>query len=59
MLVLSRKAGESIKVSDSLIVKVVKIQGNRVALGFEDLNGNRLPIVRMELEDDASKTEQV
>lgn len=50
MLVLSRKAGEEIKIGENLILKVVKIPGNRVALGFEDLNGQRTTIVRMEVE---------
>jgi carbon storage regulator CsrA len=52
MLVLSRKADEKIKIGDNLVLKVVKIQGNRVALGFEDLDGNKTPIVRMELNEE-------
>jgi carbon storage regulator CsrA len=49
MLVLSRKQEELIRIGDNLILKVVKVQGNRVQLGFEDLNGARTPIVRMEV----------
>lgn len=54
MLVLSRKAGEEIRIGDSLILKVVKIHGNRVALGFVDINGNHTPIMRMEVVGDAN-----
>lgn len=49
MLVLSRKEGEKIKIGDNLILSVEKVQGNRVRVGFEDLNGTKTPIVRMEI----------
>lgn len=51
MLVLSRKQGEKIKVGENLILKIVKVQGGRVQVGFEDLSGNRTPIMRMEVLD--------
>ncbi len=49
MLVLSRKEGEKIKIGENLVLSVVKVQGNRVRVGFEDLNGIKTPIVRMEI----------
>lgn len=35
MLILSRKAGESIRIGDDIRVTVLGVQGNRVKLGFE------------------------
>ncbi|MGE0609476.1 MAG: carbon storage regulator CsrA [Pirellulales bacterium] len=35
MLVLSRKVGEKIYINDDIAVTVVRIDGNRVAIGFE------------------------
>lgn len=35
MLVLSRRSGEAIVVSDTVIVRVSRIQGNRVQLAIE------------------------
>ncbi|TWU28388.1 carbon storage regulator CsrA [Bythopirellula polymerisocia] len=35
MLVLSRKIGESIYINGKIIVKVVRINGNRVKIGIE------------------------
>lgn len=49
MLVLSRKEGEKIKIGENLVLSVVKVKGNRVSVGFEDLNGLKTPILRMEL----------
>jgi len=49
MLVLSRKPGEKIKVGENLVLTVTKVNGGRVKIGFEDLNGIKTPIVRMEL----------
>ena len=47
MLVLSRKAGESIKIGDEITVVINRISGNRVTLG---LNAPRnLRIIRGEL----------
>jgi carbon storage regulator len=48
MLVLSRKPGESIQVGHDITVTVLKVQGNRVRLGFEAPRGTR--IMRWELE---------
>ena len=52
MLVMSRKKDEWIRVSDCLRFKVSKVQGGRVQLCFEDLNGHHLKIMREELLDD-------
>jgi len=35
MLVLSRYAGESIKIGNIVTVKVVRVEGNKVKLGIE------------------------
>lgn len=35
MLVLSRRVGESLKIGDSIVVRVVYIGGNGVKLGIE------------------------
>ena len=35
MLVLSRKAGEAIRIGDSVVVKVVRIHGNRIKLAID------------------------
>ncbi|MEM7810430.1 MAG: carbon storage regulator [Planctomycetota bacterium] len=35
MLVLSRKRGEAVLVDDAISVKVVRIEGGRVVLGFD------------------------
>lgn len=35
MLVLSRKAGEQVKIGDDVTVTLTKISGNRVAIGIE------------------------
>lgn len=35
MLVLSRKEGQAVMVGDDVRVTVVRIQGNRIRLGFE------------------------
>ncbi len=48
MLVLSRKPGESIQIGNEITVTVLKVQGNRVRLGFEAPQGTR--IMRWELE---------
>jgi carbon storage regulator len=48
MLVLSRKLSEKIRIGDSVLVTVVRIDGNRVRLGIEAPQG--VPIVRQELE---------
>ncbi len=35
MLILTRKAGESLYLGDTIKVTVLKVQGNQVKLGFE------------------------
>jgi carbon storage regulator len=57
MLVLSRKAGESIKIGDGITVVVNRIAGNRVTLGLEA--PRHLRIIRGELTpfDDESSPE--
>ncbi len=35
MLVLSRKVGEKIYIDENIAITVVRIDGNRVAIGFE------------------------
>ncbi len=35
MLILSRRAGESIYIGDNIRVSVLKIQGNQIKLGFD------------------------
>lgn len=47
MLVLSRKVGEKIYINDSIAVTVVRLDGNRVSLGFEAPDNVR--IMRSEL----------
>jgi carbon storage regulator len=42
MLVLSRKPGESIQIGHEITVTVLKVQGNRVRLGFEAPQGTRI-----------------
>lgn len=53
MLVLSRKPGESIQIGHEITVTVLKVQGNRVRLGFEAPQGTR--IMRWELEVENSE----
>jgi carbon storage regulator len=42
MLVLSRKAGESIQIGDSVKLVINRISGNRVTIGIEAPNGIRI-----------------
>ncbi len=49
MLVLSRRANESILIGDNILVTIKKIQGNRVKLSIDAPPSVR--IVRGELED--------
>jgi carbon storage regulator len=47
MLVLSRKAGESIKIGDGVTVTLLEIKGSRIKLGIETEKG--VKILRGEL----------
>lgn len=47
MLVLSRQKNQSLKISDSITVKILQINGNRVSIGIEAPDDVR--IVRGEL----------
>lgn len=47
MLVLSRKLNEAIHIDGSIIVKVVKVQGNRVYLGIDA--PEEIPVLRGEI----------
>lgn len=47
MLVLTRKAGERIVISDSIVVEVLEVQGNRVRIGIQAPQG--VTILRQEL----------
>lgn len=47
MLVLSRKANESVKIGEQITVVVLSIRGDRVRLGFEA--PQTVPIARTEL----------
>jgi len=49
MLVLSRKAGESIHIDGRIKIKVAKIKGNRVTIGIEAPDS--VAIVRSELDE--------
>jgi len=47
MLILSRKTGEEILISDNIVVKIIAIEGKRVRLGIEAARD--VSIVRGEL----------
>ncbi len=47
MLILTRKAGESLKIGDEIAVTVIEIKGSHVRLGIDAPQGIR--IYRMEL----------
>ena len=49
MLVLSRKAGESIQIAGQIEVSIVSVRGNRVKVGVKA--PAEIPIVRTELTD--------
>ncbi len=52
MLVLSRKAGQEIRIGESVSVSVVRIRGNRVQLGIEAPDG--ITVYRTEIMPAAS-----
>ncbi|MEN2986426.1 MAG: carbon storage regulator CsrA, partial [Thermodesulfovibrionaceae bacterium] len=47
MLVLTRKLGQSIRIGDEIIIKVLDIDGSQVRIGIEAPKG--IPIFREEL----------
>ena len=49
MLVLSRKAGETIRIGDDVVVTINRINKNRVSIGIHAPEGYR--VLRGELED--------
>lgn len=55
MLVLSRKAGEKLIIDGNITVEVVRIQGNRVTLGFTA--PAEVKIMRSELNQPTARTE--
>lgn len=55
MLVLGRKAGESIHIDGQITVTIVKISGNRVKVGIEA--PEEVTILRSELRDSREHTE--
>ena len=48
MLVLSRKAGETIKIGGNITIKVIEVRGNRMRIGIEA--PDNLTILRGELD---------
>jgi len=53
MLVLSRKSTESINIGDSIVVTVLRIQGNKVRIGIDA--PKEIHVIRSELPDANSK----
>jgi carbon storage regulator len=49
MLVLTRELGQSIRISDDIVVKVVRLNNKHVRLGIEAPRS--MPVVRTELDD--------
>jgi len=47
MLVLSRKAGEKIKIGKDIVINILKIEGGIIRVGIEA--PKRIPILRMEV----------
>jgi carbon storage regulator len=62
MLVLTRKLGESIRINDDIVVKVVDLDGRHVKLGIEaprHISVNREEIYeRIQRENKAASTDQ-
>jgi carbon storage regulator len=60
MLVLSRKPGESIQIGDGIIVKVLRVRGERVWIGIKadpdvSIQRGELHEVRMMIQAEESK----
>ncbi len=53
MLVLTRKAGEGIIIGKDIILKVFKLEGDRVRIGIEAPKTTK--VLRLELYEDVSK----
>lgn len=49
MLVLSRKAGQAIRIGDTVVVKVLRVKGNQIKIGIESPKSTK--ILRGELEE--------
>lgn len=49
MLVLTRRAGESIHIGENIVIKVLRIKGNQAHLGIEAPKG--VPVAREEVEE--------
>lgn len=47
MLVLTRKTGQSIRIGDDIVIKIVDVDGSQVKIGIEAPKG--IPIFREEL----------
>jgi len=47
VLVLTRKSGQSIRIGDDIVVKIIDIDGSQVKIGIEAPKG--IPIFREEL----------
>jgi carbon storage regulator len=56
MLVLTRRNGQAIRIGPDIEVHVVRIEGDRVVLGFEA--PREIPIVRSELLDQVAQEVQ-
>ncbi|GAB5046982.1 carbon storage regulator CsrA [Thermodesulfovibrio sp. TK110] len=47
MLVLTRKTGQSIRIGDNVVIKIIDVDGSQVRIGIEAPKG--IPIFREEL----------
>ncbi len=56
MLVLSRKTGESIVISGSIIVKIMRVEGDVVKLGIQA--PAEVPVHRQEVYDEIQRNNQ-
>ena len=52
MLVVTRRATEAIQVGTDIVVRVIRVDGDRVVLGIDA--PREVPIVRVELVDEVS-----
>lgn len=57
MLVLSRKPGESLRIGDNIVLRIVSITGNRVKVGIEAPGD--IPILRSELPQWSSRKQEI